>query len=77
MNRLTSVHDFNGRRLLNVYRFLRQELNSPYIQFITIVEHRNFERVAPQKWNNAELPKDGDPKAQPGHPNSIVTGQVG
>lgn len=72
-NTLTCVHRFNGRKPLDVYRFLRQELNSNYIQFIPIVEHRNFERVAPQTWNNAELPKDGDPEARPGHPNSIVT----
>jgi uncharacterized protein len=72
-NTLTCVHRFNGRRPLDVYRFLRQELNSTHIQFIPIVEHRNFERTAPQRWNTAELPKDGDPEARPGHPNSIVT----
>jgi serine-type anaerobic sulfatase-maturating enzyme len=72
-NTLTCVHRFNGRRPLDVYRFLRQELNSTYIQLIPIVEHRTFEKTAPQTWNNAELPKDGDPEARPGHPNSIVT----
>ena len=25
-----------------------------------IVEHKTFERTAPQTWNNAALPKDGD-----------------
>jgi uncharacterized protein len=72
-NTLTCVHRFNGRRPLDVYRFLRQELESTYIQFIPIVEHRHFERVAPQTWNDADLPRDGDPEARPGHPNSIVT----
>jgi uncharacterized protein len=72
-NTLTCVNRFNGRRPLDVYRFLRQELNSTYIQFIPIVEHRNFERTAPQKWNGGQLPKDGDPEARPGHPNSVVT----
>jgi serine-type anaerobic sulfatase-maturating enzyme len=72
-NTLTCVHRFNGRRPLDVYRFLRQELNSTYIQFIPIVEHKHFERVAPQTWNNVLLPKDGDPEARPGHPNSVVT----
>ncbi len=72
-NTLTCVHRFNGRRPVDVYRFLRQEINSTYIQFIPIVEHRQFERIAPQTWNNAGLPKDGDPEAKPGHPNSIVT----
>ena len=73
LNTLTCVHRFNGRKPLDVYRFLRQELNSNYIQFIPIVEHRNFERVAPQTWNHDELPRDSEPEAKPGHPNSIVT----
>ena len=72
-NTLTCVHRFNGRKPLDVYRFLRQELNSNYIQFIPIVEHRNFKSIAPQNWNNTDLPKDGEPSARPGHPNSIVT----
>lgn len=72
-NTLTCVHRFNGRKPLDVYRFLRQELDSRHIQFIPIVEHRNFERVAPQRWNSDELPRDGDPEARPGHPHSIVT----
>ena len=72
-NTLTCVHRFNGRQPLDVYRFLRQELNSTYIQFIPIVEYKGFERTAPQTWNNAALPKDGEPEARPGHPNSIVT----
>ena len=72
-NTLTCVHRFNGRKPLDVYRFLRQELGSTYIQFIPIVEHKHFERVAPQKWNDAELPRDGEPAARPGNPNSIVT----
>jgi uncharacterized protein len=72
-NTLTCVHRFNGRRPVDVYRFLRQELNSTYIQFIPIVEHRTFQRTAPQTWNPAELPRDGEPEARPGHPGSIVT----
>lgn len=72
-NTLTCVHRFNGRKPLDVYRFLRQELDSTYIQFIPIVEFKDFMRVAPQKWDAAALPKDGDPEALPGHPNSIVT----
>ena len=72
-NTLTCVHRFNGRRPLDVYRFLRQELDSKYIQLIPIVEHRDFARLAPQKWDPATLPRDGEPEARPGHPNSIVT----
>ncbi len=72
-NTLTCVNRFNGRRPLDVYQFLRQELDSNYIQFIPIVEHKRFEQTAPHKWNFAELPRDGAPEARPGHPNSIVT----
>ncbi|MGH7950629.1 MAG: anaerobic sulfatase maturase [Limisphaerales bacterium] len=72
-NTLTCVNRFNGRRPVDIYRFLRQELNSTYIQFIPIVEYKGFERTAPHTWNAATLPKDGDPEARPGHPNSIVT----
>jgi len=72
-NTLTCVHRFNGRRPLDVYRFLRQELDSKYIQFIPIVERKTFEHAAPQTWNRAELPRDGEPQARPGHPGSVVT----
>lgn len=72
-NTLTCVHRFNGRRPLDVYRFLRQELDSTYIQFIPIVEHKHFERTAPQTWDVASLPRDGEPEARPGHAHSIVT----
>ena len=72
-NTLTCVHRFNGRRPLDVYRFLRQELDSTRIQFIPVVEHRSFERVAPQSWDAAQLPKDGEPRARPGQPDSVVT----
>ena len=72
-NTLTCVHRFNGRRPLDVYRFLRQELNSTHIQFIPVVEHKGFERMAPHKWDRDKLPKVGDPEAAPGHADSIVT----
>lgn len=72
-NTLTCVNRFNGRRPLDVYRFLTQELNSTHIQFIPIVEHKTFEKAAPQTWDPAILPRDGEPEARPGYPNSIVT----
>ena len=72
-NTLTCVNRFNARRPLDVYRFLRRELDSTYIQFIPIVEYKGFETIAPHKWNNAALPKDGEPAARPGQPDSIVT----
>ncbi len=72
-NTLTCVNRHNARKPLDVYRFLRRELDSTYMQFIPIVEYKGFEKTAPHKWNNDALPKDGDPEARPGHPNSIVT----
>lgn len=72
-NTLTCVNRFNARRPLDVYRFLRGEVGSTYMQFIPIVEYKGFERTAPHKWDTATLPKDGDPEARPGHPDSIVT----
>jgi uncharacterized protein len=72
-NTLTCVHRLNARRPLDVYRFLRRELGSTYLQFIPIVEYRGFERVAPHRWDASKLPMDGDTVARPGHPDSIVT----
>jgi len=72
-NTLTCVSRFNARRALDVYRFLRREIGSTYMQFIPIVEYRGFERTAPHKWSGDSLPKDGDPEALPGHQDSIVT----
>ena len=37
-NTLTCVNRFNASRPLDVYRFLRRELGSTYLQFIPIVE---------------------------------------
>jgi uncharacterized protein len=72
-NTLTCINRLNARQPLDVYRFLRRELGSTYIQFIPIVEYKSFEQTAPQHWDPATLPKQGDPEARPGHPNSIVT----
>ena len=72
-NTLTCVYRFNGRKPKDLYKNLRQELNSTYIQFIPIAEHRSFECFAPQKCNDDELPREGEPAARPGHSNSIVT----
>jgi uncharacterized protein len=72
-NTLTCVNRHNARKPLDVYRFLRGEVGSTYMQFIPIVEYKGFEKTAPHKWDNAALPRDGDPEARPGHPHSIVT----
>lgn len=72
-NTLTCVHRLNGSRPLDVYRFLRRELKSTYIQFIPIVQLKEFATVAPQKWDTSRLPRLGSPEARPDHPDSIVT----
>jgi uncharacterized protein len=72
-NTLTCVHRHNASRPLDVYRFLRKELDSTYIQFIPIVQLKTFETTAPQKWDESELPIVGSPEARPDHPNSVVT----
>ncbi|MDD5140862.1 MAG: anaerobic sulfatase maturase [Verrucomicrobiales bacterium] len=72
-NTLTCVNRFNARKPLDVYRFLRNETGSTYMQFIPIAEYKGFEKTAPHKWDSAVLPRDGEPEARPGHPNSIVT----
>ena len=72
-NTLTCINRFNARKPLDVYRFLRNEVGSTYMQFIPIVEYKGFETTAPQFWDKAKLPKDGEPAARPGSPDSIVT----
>jgi uncharacterized protein len=72
-NTLTCVNRFNASRPLDVYRFLRREIGSTYLQFIPIVEPRDFETVAPQKWYVARLPVIGAPESRPDHPQSVVT----
>ena len=72
-NTLTCVHRLNATRPLDVYRFLRSELDSQTIQFIPIVQIKGFETTAPAKWDVARLPVLGSPQARPGHPDSIVT----
>lgn len=72
-NTLTCVNRFNASRPREVYRFLRRELDSTYLQFVPIVEPRGFEITAPQTWNPAQLPAVGTPQAKPDHPESVVT----
>jgi uncharacterized protein len=72
-NTLTCVNRFNAFKPLDVYRFLRRELNSTYLQFIPIVQIKSFETTAPQKWDDSRLPILGSPESRPDHPNSVVT----
>ncbi len=70
-NPLTCVHRVNASRPLDVYRFLRRELDSTYIQFIPIVEPKDFETRAPQARDQSKLPVAGTPAAHPGYPDSV------
>ena len=72
-NTLTCVNRFNASRPLDVYRFLRRELGSTYLQFIPIVEIKSFEATAPHAWDPARLPLVGSPEMRPDHPDSVVT----
>jgi uncharacterized protein len=72
-NTLTSVNRLNAAHPLAVYRFLRDELGSTHIQFTPVVEPRDFERTGPPLEGGPDLPGIDDPRARPGHPDSIVT----
>ena len=72
-NTLTCVSRYNASKPLDVYRFLRRELGSTYLQFIPIVEPREFEGTAPQRWDLERMVALGDPRTSPDHPESVVT----
>lgn len=72
-NTLTVLNNENAKHPLGVYRFLRDELKSTYLQFIPCVEPKDFTSNAPGKWDKQNLPKLGEAKVKPGHPEAIVT----
>jgi uncharacterized protein len=72
-NTLTVVNRANAKRPLDVYRFLRNELDSRYIQFIPCVEPKDFHNVAPQHWPADRIPLLGSSASRPGNPESVVT----
>jgi uncharacterized protein len=72
-NTLTVVNRINARRPLDVYRFLRNELGSTYIQFIPCVEPKDFRSIAPQHWPDESMPTLGSSAARPGNADSVVT----
>ncbi len=72
-NTLTCVHRYNAARPLDVYRFLRHEIGSTYLQFIPIVEPRGFATAAPGTLRASQLPKLGSSRARPAHVDSVVT----
>lgn len=72
-NTLTVVNRRNARRPIDVYRFLRDELGSTYMQFIPCVEPKDFRTVAPQHWAADAMPVMGTSAAKPGSADSVVT----
>ncbi len=69
---LTVVNDVNANYPLEVYRFLRDEVKSKQMQFIPIVEPKNFTTTAPQYWKIQDIPEENSPQAKPSHPDSFV-----
>jgi uncharacterized protein len=69
---LSCVNLVTGRHPLEVYRFLRDEVGSKRMQFIPIVEPKIFRDTAPQYWPDHLMPEMGDPRARPGHPESVA-----
>ncbi len=72
-NTLTVVNRINAKRPVDVYRFLRNELGSTYMQFIPCVEPKDFRSVAPQHWPERGQPVLGSSAAKPGNDDSVVT----
>jgi uncharacterized protein len=72
-NTLTVINRRNARRPLDVYRFLRDEVGSTYMQFIPCVEPKDFRTVAPRHWPVEAMPVQGSSAAHPGRPESVVT----
>ncbi len=71
---LSCVNRLTGQHPLEVYRFLRDEVGSTRMQFIPIVEPKAFDTTAPQRWPDSLMPLMDEPRARPGHPESVVEG---
>ncbi len=69
---LTVVNNLNSQHPLEVYRFLRDEVKSRQMQFIPIVESKNFATTAPQHWNPDDMPCESSALVDPSHPDSFL-----
>lgn len=70
---LTCINKLTSQNPLAIYRFLRDEVRSPQIQFIPIAEPETFRETAPHHWQKEQLPLLGSKEAQPGELGSVVT----
>lgn len=69
---LTTVNNITAKQPLDVYRFLRDEIRSPFMQFIPIVEPKQFRTHAPQCGDVEIQPYQGSLAARSGHDESVV-----
>ena len=72
-NALCVINQDNGAFPLEVYRFLRDEVQPQVIQFIPCVEPKNFTNVAPNKWKTKDLIQIGDISLSPENESSYLT----
>ncbi|MFT5788952.1 MAG: hypothetical protein ACI8SJ_001060 [Shewanella sp.] len=70
---LTCINKLTSQSPLEIYRFLRDEVRSPQIQFIPIAEPETFRETAPHHWKTEDMPILGSKQAQPGELGSVVT----
>lgn len=70
---LTCINNLTSQNPLEIYRFLRDVVRSPQIQFIPIAEPKTFRETAPQNWDQHDIPFLGSEQAKPGTRNSVVT----
>jgi len=71
-NALVTLNYDNTRKPLEVYRFIRDEVQPRAIQFNACVEAKTFKEVSPPYWDSIEFPALGDEAAHPRTPNSVV-----
>jgi len=69
---LSCVNQVTAKNPIEVYRFLRDKVESKRMQFIPIVEPVGFQQVAPQQWDTRIMPDLGSPRARPDSEGSMV-----
>ncbi|MEH6453149.1 MAG: anaerobic sulfatase maturase [Psychromonas sp.] len=69
---LTCINKVTGQSPVEVYRFLRDVVKSPQMQFIPIVEQKTFRTDAPQIDTEKKQYRQGDKRLIPGNTNSIM-----